>query len=49
MVEYRCRCWSKGAIESSGWSLYMIEVKAEQISKKKNKKQKQEFSIHNYV
>ena len=46
MVEYRCRCWSKGAIESSGWSLDMIEVKAEQISKKK---QKQEFSIHNYV
>ena len=37
MVEYRCRCWSKGAIESSGWSLDMIEVKAEQISKKTKK------------
>ena len=39
MVEYRCGCWSKGAVESSGWSLDTVEVKAEQFLKK-NKKTK---------
>ena len=43
MVEYRCGCWSKGAVESSGWSLDTVEVKAEQLFKKTKKNKSKNF------
>ena len=43
MVEYRCTCWSKGAVDASGWSLDMIEVKARTNFKKSKKTKSESF------